>query len=204
MWIVSFHAVFTWSLKSVLLGFGKTFTSIPSIVSSATLLLFLLMVLGSGGQAGSFTSDTLVTLTPQLFTACAVTKPATAVAGYETVMLLLPCPLTNIAPEAPGTVHCTDVELAGVPDNVYVYTLFGQTPVCITSITLGVAGLSFEMGRVRMPLVPQPFVAVTVTEPLVNPFGKVNEMLLLPWPVKPIAFGTGVQVYTFPATLATE
>ena len=92
---------------------------------------------------------------------------------------MVPCPLTNAAPEETGTVHCTEVELAGVPDNVYVYTLFGQTPVCITSITLGVAGLSLDIGKVLTPLVPQPFVAVTVTDPEVNPFGNVNEMLFV-------------------------
>ena len=109
-------------------------------------------------------------------------------------MLLLPCPLTNTAPAPVGTVHCTEVELAGVPDNVYVYTLFGQTAVCITSITLGVAGFNLPIDNVLTPLVPQPLVAVTDIDPVVNPFGNVKEILFVPWPVKPMALGTGVQV----------
>ena len=96
------------------------------------------------------------------------------------MMLLLPCPLTNTAPAPVGTVHCTDVELAGVPDNEYVNTLFGQTDVCITSITLGVAGFNLPIDNVLTPLVPQPFVACTDIDPVVNPFGNVNEMLLVP------------------------
>ena len=110
------------------------------------------------------------------------------------MILLLPCPLTNTAPAPVGTVHCTDVELAGVPDNEYVYTLFGQTPVCITSITLGVAGLSLDIGKVLTPLVPQPFVVVTVTDPEVNPLGNVKDMLLVPCPATPMAPGTAAHV----------
>ena len=46
-----------------------------------------------------------------------------------------------------------------------------QKCVWITSITLGVAGLSLVIDSVLGPLVPQPFVAVTDTEPEVKPAG---------------------------------
>ena len=52
----------------------------------------------------------------QLLKDCAVTVPVTAVPGYDTVMLVVPCPLTIVAPK--GAVHCTDVELAGVVASV--------------------------------------------------------------------------------------
>ena len=41
----------------------------------------------------------------------------------------------------------------------------------ITSITLGVAGFSFVTDNVLTPLVAQPFEAVTLIVPLVNPAG---------------------------------
>ena len=92
-------------------------------------------------------------------------------------MLSVPWPLTNTAPAAVGTVHNTEVALAGIDAIVYVNTLEvpnGASPqkaVWITSITLGVAGLSLVIDSVLGPLVPQPFVAVTEIEPEVKPAG---------------------------------
>ena len=59
---------------------------------------------------------------------------------------------------------------------------------------LGVAAFSLLIDKDLTPLVPQPFVAVTVTLPDVNPLGKVNEILFVPCPVKPIAPGGTDQV----------
>ena len=84
-------------------------------------------------------------------------------------MLFVPWPLTSV-PD-PGIVHWTEAALAGIADNVYVYTLFGQKAAWITSITPGVAGFSLLIDSDLTPLVPQPFVELTVTEPLVNPKG---------------------------------
>ena len=106
---------------------------------------------------------------PQLLTPCAVTLPLTAVPTYDTVMLVVPWPDIMVPPV--GTVHSTDVALEGIDDIVYVYTLFGQGAVCITSITLGVEGVSLVIDNVLATLVPQPFVAVTDIVPLVNEAG---------------------------------
>ena len=90
-------------------------------------------------------------------------------------MLVVPWPLTSCAPT--GMVHCTEVALAGIDASVYVNTLEvpnGASPqkaVWITSITLGVAGLSLVTDSVLGPLVPQPFVAVTDIDPEVKPAG---------------------------------
>ena len=54
-----------------------------------------------------------VVLLAQLLYGVAVTFPATAVAGYDTVMLAVPCPLTNVA--TGGTVQITEVALDGKP-----------------------------------------------------------------------------------------
>ena len=84
-------------------------------------------------------------------------------------MLDVPWPDVMVPPA--GTVHCTDVALAGIPVSVYVYILSGQDAVCITSITLGVAGASLVIDNDLETLVPQPFVAVTDTVPLTKVFG---------------------------------
>ena len=44
------------------------------------------------------------------------------------------------------------------------------------------------------PLVPQPFVAVTDIDPEVKPAGYVNDIVLVPWPVSPVAPAGTVQL----------
>ena len=102
---------------------------------------------------------------------------------------------TIVAPA--GQVQFTDVALAGMLANVYVYFLppaSPQTAVWITSITPGVAGLSLLINSVLGPLVPQPFVAVTDTDPDIKPAGYINDIVLVPWPVKLVKPAGGVQV----------
>ena len=90
--------------------------------------------------------------------------------------------------------------MVGILASVYVNTLEvpnGASPqkaVWITSITLGVPGLSLVIDSVLGPLVPQPFVAVTDIEPEVKPAGYVNEIVLVPWPVSPVAPAGTVQL----------
>ena len=86
-----------------------------------------------------------------------------------------------------------------------MYCLSGQTTVLITSIAVGIAGLSLEILKDLDPLVPQPFVAVTLIVPLVNPAGYLNEILLVPWPVTFIAFAGTAHAYELtPAAAPTE
>ena len=47
----------------------------------------------------------------------------------------------------------------------------------MTSITLGVAGLSLVIESDLDPLVPQPLVAVTDIDPEINPAGYVNDIV---------------------------
>ena len=86
--------------------------------------------------------------------------------------MFVPWPVSNTAPCPVGTVQRTEVALAGKPAIWYVYTLSGHGCVSCTSITPGVDGFSVEIFNVRaVVLVPQPFVAVTETVPLVKPGG---------------------------------
>ena len=122
-------------------------------------------------------------------------------------MLVVPWPLTNTAPAAVGTVHCTDAAFAGILANVYVNTLPPASPqnaICTTSITLGVAGFSLVIDNVLAALVPQPFVAVTLIEPLVNPDGYVKLIVFVPWPVTFKAPDGTAQLYVTPGVFVTE
>lgn len=83
-------------------------------------------------QAPNFTLDSLGELKLQLFNACTNTDPTTAVDGYATVILVVPCPLTNVAPA--GMFQTTEVAFDGKPVMVYEYTLLGQVDTLITSI----------------------------------------------------------------------
>src|SRR6476620_10677598 len=99
--------------------------------------------------------------------------------------MLIGLRFTNVA--TAGTVHNTDVAFGGMLANVYVYFLPPTSPqkcVWITSITLGVPGISLVTDNDLVPLVPQPFVADTVTVPDVNPAGHntVIETSLAPGP----------------------
>ena len=96
-----------------------------------------------------------------------------------------------VAPVA-GIVHCTDVALGGILANVYVNTLppaSSQNAVWITSITLGVPGFSFVIDNDLTPLVPQPFVADTVTVPDTKPAGH-NTVIVLSFTPGPFGWVT--------------
>lgn len=106
----------TSTLKSLTLGFGYTLT-VTFFEGENTLFNCMLaspVVLAAlgNGQAGNLIFNTLVELDPQLLTGVAVTVPAMVVAGYETVILVVPCPEINVP--AGGIVQLTAVALGGI------------------------------------------------------------------------------------------
>src|SRR6188768_914410 len=103
----------TSSLKSLTVGLGKILTSIglASVFGNVVLpftvavpLLPLLPPANSVAHAGSCTDVERVELIPQLLTPCAVIVPITAPSVYDTVRLMVPWPLTIVAPVV-GIVH---------------------------------------------------------------------------------------------------
>ena len=64
-----------------------------------------------GAQAPSLIVSDLVLLIAQLLTDLTVTNPFIVVDGYETLMLVVPCPDNNVA--SAGTAHNKDVACAG-------------------------------------------------------------------------------------------
>jgi hypothetical protein len=92
-----------------------------------------------------------------------VTFPEITDEGYDTVILLVPCPLT-IVPST-GIVHNNDVAFAETHDTEYVYSLFGHPCVLITSILPGTEGLNTATDKDLSALVPQPLLTVSDTLP---------------------------------------
>ena len=131
-------------------------------------------------HAESLIVKVLIELILQLFTDLTVTDPFIVVDGYDTVILVVPCPDNIVAPA--GAVHNNDVAFDGKDAIVYVYTLFGQVAVLITSIAPGNPALNVEIERLLDPLDPQPFAAITDTVPVVNPAGYLKLTALVPWP----------------------
>ena len=130
-------------------------------------------------QAPNFTLDVRAPLKLQLFNDCTITFPSMVVAaGYETVILVVPCPLTNVAPA--GTFHTKLVALDGTADIEYVYTRSGHALTLITSIGLGIAAVNLPTVNTLALLVPQPFVATTDTVPDVYPAGYLNDTVFVP------------------------
>jgi hypothetical protein len=141
-------------------------------------LLCGLLAATPDAQAPNFTFDTLVPLKLQLLIACTNTFPSIVVPGYDTVMLVVPCPLTNVAPN--GTFHTKLVAFDGTADIEYVYTRSGHALTLITSIGLGMAAVNLPIANVLALLVPQPFVATTDIVPVVYPAGYLNDTVFVP------------------------
>ena len=116
---------------------------------------------------------------------------------YDTVILVLPWPDRMLPPT--GTVQLIELALLGMDATVYVNVRFGHKPVCITSMGPALPGFNLVTCNVRGRLLPQPFEAITLTEPDVNPAGYVKRILLLPCPVKPVEPAGTVQVYVLTA-----
>ena len=105
--------------------------------------------------------------------------------GYDTVMLVVPCPLTNVAPA--GTFHTKLVALDGIADIVYEYTRLGHALTLMTSIGLGIDAVNLPTFNVLALLDPQPLDATTDNVPVVYPAGYLNETVFVPCPITFVA-----------------
>jgi hypothetical protein len=168
---------FTNTVNALVVGFGYTCTFI-SDTATTPLLCGLLLAIPSA-QAPNFTFDVLAPLKLQLLNDCTITFPSMEVAaGYETLMLVVPCPLTNVAPA--GIFHTKLVAFDGIADIEYVYTRSGHALTLITSIGLGMAAVNLPIANVLALLLPQPFVETTDIVPDVNPAGYLNDTVFVP------------------------
>ena len=117
-------------------------------------------------------------LVPQPFTAATVTFPLEKLEGKLTV-ILVPLLVKILAPC--GTVQLYELafETAAIE---YVNTPPPQRLFAGPDIAAGIAGRFLLKVRLRAELCPQPFTALTLKAPPVNPTPKLKVILLLPAP----------------------
>ena len=91
-------------MVGVTVVFGDPPTTFPFIVG-------FVFEVNPDGHAANLIVNVLIELILQLLTALTVTDPFIVVDGYETVILVVPCPDKIAAPA--GTVHNNDVAFDG-------------------------------------------------------------------------------------------